>query len=516
MSVEKLDFDFSICRDLYENRVASDNDYKEAVKYFHDRVFYTRSGLVYYYEDGELKCDGKAEFETNQINGLLDNKLIKTIKSKIKPFKLVLEQNNPSVIDIENRKINSLAQMKINKIDPKTKVSENGKNYVKHFEKYVNEVLTGGNKQLFDIIMKFCAKTIRREKATIAVILVGSQEGTGKTTLAKILESILGVENVWYPSDETLMRFNFGAYGKALLCFEETEGVKGKVFSILKNMTTNDRYHFEKKNKDAQDLQNISNVFISSNIPVQFSGRRSLNITPTGAWFRKKDLWKQLYNFTDENKKALYDYLMSIDVNNWDEQEDVYQYNESQGGNLKEIERMNNTWKFLKDVYAFKKDTRIKIKPKELYEEYKIFTGTKAFQYSTFREKVKEIGINEHKISVNYYIINCPELYKAFKNRNLIHDEEEENNNEEIEEIDDEKTFLRNENAELKKQLEEMKKQISKLTKKQEEKPKEKQKDIFDEMINEEFIENENADINVQKEPIEQKFITVKCMKKKL
>ena len=508
----ELNFSVNALRDLYENAPRNDVKFETAVKYFHDRVFYTESGFVYYYRDGVLVFKDKNDFEATFLAGSLDLKLIKAIKQKSPdPYDMVLEDGDFIIKRQEGNKrgkINSLPQMKISNImEKKIKVGAKGKDYVEHFKKYVLEVLADGNKKLFDIIVKWCARTVRRQKCFIALVLIGSTEGTGKSTLAKILEKILGFENVCNPNDKQLLNFNFEAYGKTLLCFEETQGVRdNKVFDVLKNMTTNDRYNFEKKFKDAGTLKNISNIFISSNFPVSFSGRRACQFTPTSKWFRKSNLFKKLYDADDECLKALYEYFLSFDVSNWadsEQQDDVYELNE--GGNLKEIERMNNVWKYMKDQFALDKISK-KIKKTELYEDYKECCGHKAMQKGTFYDKVKELGVIEVKNSVEYFVIDGEDLYKQFEIRNLIHCEDLENKNESKFDNDE----VLKENIALKKRIEELQKLLEEKTqvkekvkpsKKEEAKPskKEEVKPNKKEIVEEEEEEEEKPKPTVRK-----------------
>ena len=88
MSIETLHYDFSVCRALAVKGASQmvkpeghpkkckchdcvsfnpANPYSEAVKYFHDRVFYIGSGRYFVYEKGELKIHPKDKFDINQM-----------------------------------------------------------------------------------------------------------------------------------------------------------------------------------------------------------------------------------------------------------------------------------------------------------------------------------------------------------------------------------------------------------------------------------------------------------------
>lgn len=397
---ENIHYDFSKCRELFESAPRNDKDFTEAVKYFHDRCFYTDSGSVYVYKKNKLEYFSKEEFERVQMIGF-GPELKKAIAKKIIPYEEVLNAEHFEV-DKEGRRVNSLKAMNVTKLR-NVEVGKKGLNYVEFFKNYLLDVIANKNVSLCDYILKWLSNVIKLKKNKTALIIVSSTEGIGKSSLTKVMEKIIGKDLVTYPSLSSLSKFNFQCYGKLIVCLEETEGLRqneGALNDNLKNLTANDTFPYEAKGIQPKDLKNVNNVMASSNFSLNVAGRRYINITPSTKWLNRDDLFDQLYDLDDENIKALYDFLLSIDTTGFNEEKEGKKLVMGEG-NLKEIEKMNNAWKFMKDFYALDKLSE-RIKPINLYEKYKQ-TGIKniynksmskivcfLFQ-SCFRTKMTEI-----------------------------------------------------------------------------------------------------------------------------
>ena len=102
--MSKLNYDYAECRELAKNAKRSEIGFPDAVKYFHERVFYTDEGSIYAYKEGKLKMYTFGEFHETQMVGF-PLQLKKEIESAVKPYKEVLERSNYEV-DSKARKIN--------------------------------------------------------------------------------------------------------------------------------------------------------------------------------------------------------------------------------------------------------------------------------------------------------------------------------------------------------------------------------------------------------------------------
>jgi hypothetical protein len=481
--MEMLNYDFSVCRDLFESAPRNDKEYAEAVKYFHDRCFYTDNGGVYVYKKSDLVYYSQEEFSRTQMMGF-SREAVTAIKKKIVAYDEVLEQSN-FTIDKENRKINSLKAIHARKLE-KIVVGKKGKAYVEFFKKYLMEIVANNNESLYNYLLKWLSCVVKLRKMKTAIVMVSSTEGIGKSSLAKVLEKMLGASLVTYPSPSSLVKFNFQLYGKVLVVLEETEGLQkfdGGLNDVLKNIIPTDTFSYEAKGVQPRDLKNVNNFIITSNFSLSTVGRRFINITPSTKWLNCDDLFEQLYDLDDEKIKALYDFLLEVDTKNFNEEKEGKKLS-NEGGNLKEIEKMNNVFRFIKDYYALDKLSE-KIKKCNLYEKYKTAVP-KAYNKSTFYEKISELNI--HSVKTNgyeYFVIDGRQIYAEFKKRNLIHGEEIENAgenvnaNDEKEAENNENEILRNENQDLKKQLEEMKREIEVLKKKNAPEKKEEIKKVI-------------------------------------
>jgi hypothetical protein len=135
--MEQLNFSVVQCRELFDNASRNDTKFKEATDYFHDRCFFTESGLICYYKDGKLIYVSKKNFEDNFMDGM-DSKLKKAIKlSSPDPYEMVLEEGDFLIeksINGKRGKINGLLPMYVHMIDKKVTVGKKGIEYVEHFK----------------------------------------------------------------------------------------------------------------------------------------------------------------------------------------------------------------------------------------------------------------------------------------------------------------------------------------------------------------------------------------------
>lgn len=469
-----LNYDFAECRRLAEEAPRNDSEFKDAIKYFHDRVFLTDNGTYYYYKNGNLVRETIDNFRKSKMMGF-PKKFIDQINKTTCSYDEVLETKNYTV-DKEARKINAFRQIRAFTLND-VKVGKAGQEYVEHVKKFMFEISANGRQKLYELITKWFASVIQLKRTKICLVFVTSTEGVGKTTLSLILEAVLGEWNTAHPSAEEMKRFHWQCYGKILVVFEETEGLRndsGAVSDNLKNMINSDTFAYEAKGVQVNNhLMNINNIIVTSNFPLpNSSGRRYLNVTPSTKWLGEFAKFEQLCNFTDENVKALYDYFMSIDVSDWNAEKAVRELDQNEP-NLKAIETMNNAFRFMRDYYAHNKQDE-KIRTKDLYDNYKARFGTKAYQKSTFFEKVSELNIPKktHK-GYDYFIIDGEELYKEFDKRRLIDKDLIEDQEKDVFDVFDVKqnddnavvVELKQENQSLKIQLDEMKKQLQEMKK---------------------------------------------------
>lgn len=470
-----LDYDYSICRDLANSAPRNDKTYSEAVKYFHDRVFYTHNGLVYYYglvpkkrkdgtdyEELELLYEPKDKFEKNKRVGF-SSQLVQAIQAETRPYKEVYEFADYR-IDKENRKINAAREVYAATLT--CDVGKAGKKYVDYFKKYVWEVLASKNEKLYNVIINNIATIVQLKKSDVALIIVTSEEGVGKSTLIELLSAMLGEWHVARPTASTVTSYNWCMYGKPLVALEELQSAQGNLlfFDKIKALVTQPRFEYRQMYCDPREMPNYNNLIITSNFQLRMCGRRYCNITPSCSWKDTKGAFDTLYEFTDENVKALYEYLCSIDVSDWNGQDALRELGDAEDGDLAKIESMNNVFTWIKKRNGLLKVNEKKIRTSALYEEYKAsmkLFNEKPMSSTAFHAKLKELGIEHYKCGGYWYFdIDGEALFALLKKRRYILEEEVLDARAEFgapeQKVDEEKVQLQEENKKLKEELTEL------------------------------------------------------------
>lgn len=155
-----------------------------------------------------------------------------------------------------------------------------------------------------------------------------SDQGTGKNLFMDLIARMMGRSLYYETADadnQIFGRFSTALENNKLLFIDEMEtGVAFKNASKLKAIVTNDRHTIERKGVDAYEITNLSGVVFASNNPtplkVEGSDRRYFAYNP------KKNLdqaffthWRTTWVTDLQNQRAVYDYLMAIDLTevNW-------------------------------------------------------------------------------------------------------------------------------------------------------------------------------------------------------
>ncbi len=106
-------------------------------------------------------------------------------------------------------------------------------------------------------------------KTGIVVLVHGTTQGTGKSTLGEIVSELVGIENSTKPANakETLTgRFNSELEGKVLFCIDELYANENfAVSNAIKNKVTEPRLSIERKGIDSYSIDNFCNFYANSN-----------------------------------------------------------------------------------------------------------------------------------------------------------------------------------------------------------------------------------------------------------
>lgn len=419
-----LHYDFGICRDLALNSKRNEINYETACNYFHERVFYTSNGNIHFYNKGKLAVCAKSDFEANQMVGF-DLKFKRAIYRNIYPYSEIAG-NGLNRVDRINRTVDIAEPIYAQTLKPNPSKETN--EYVKFVtEDYLKQIICKNDENKFSLLIKCIAKILRGNKLCIALILVTTSQGVGKSTLANLIALMLGKEHYTTPTLNQVAKFNYSLYGKRLVLIEETEMLKqdSGITEVLKNLITSNVYTYEKKGVQAEQKENINSILITSNHPLPSGDvRRYFNLQVATTWLKDTEQWNKLMkNVPNDCIRALYDYFMQIDITDFNEQESLYKLKDEAGGDLKNIQGMSDVFKFMKENYALEKKS-CTTSCLKLFKDY-CSKSVKPYSKDTFYNQIDELNIMK-KIEnhQNVYVIDGEKLLKEFLKRNLVHEDD--------------------------------------------------------------------------------------------
>jgi hypothetical protein len=465
MSEQKLNYDYAICRDLSKN---TRDNFKEARDYYFKHVISVDGGLTYYFKDGKLVSYPTDKFKTEKMRGF-DAKFKKAIEEHVYDYTEVLETED-YVVDHEKRKVNTLGRVYAKTLD-KVKVTDKGKNYVEFVKKFLFEIISRRDKCYYEFLLKYISNILRLKKNDVMLSFITKSQGVGKSSVGELIMAMLGEDLCLRANHEDLGSNNLICYGKVYILIEELGGLSdlqyNSLIENLKNMITASTKTFKDKYIRGKQLPVISNIMVTSNHNVSLGGdaRREINKMISTAWEGKAELWAQLYDFCDENIKALYDFFMTVNVDGFRAQVEAKKIKDDDDAtNLKAVESMCDVWVMLKEEYALSKKST-KVKQSDLYDQYKekIFPK-KPLKLSKFDELVMELECTEKRTSTGnlmYYFIDGNALYEKFKLKNMIMKHELTEKSAEH----DKEVNLAKENAELKNKIAELERLLQEQSK---------------------------------------------------
>jgi hypothetical protein len=176
-----------------------------------------------------------------------------------------------------------------------------------------------------DYFMKWLAQLFQKPGAKpITSPVFSGPQGTGKNTLFDLIGKLMGNELYYETADadnNLFGRFSTALEKKKLLFIDEMEGSSAfKNSSKLKAMITNTRHNIERKNMDIYECENLAGIVFASNnstpVKIETTDRRFFS------YHTKKDLDQAFFDRWYEwikvasNRRAVYDYLMNIDISN--------------------------------------------------------------------------------------------------------------------------------------------------------------------------------------------------------
>jgi len=195
--------------------------------------------------------------------------------------------------------------------------------FLDHINILVNKEADG-----FDYLVKWMAHLVQRPGELPRVSIVfKSEQGVGKNVFWELFaQHILGKEYMLQTAEmeKVVGRFSM-VNNKLLVIMDETSGKDSFANSNkIKNLITAETIAWERKGIDGVDINNCGRYIIFSNndtpVKIEMTDRRFVVYECSSDKRNNKEYFKHLVkSFKNENNvRAFYDYLMSIDIKDWD------------------------------------------------------------------------------------------------------------------------------------------------------------------------------------------------------
>lgn len=194
-------------------------------------------------------------------------------------------------------------------------------------------LIANGDRAVFDYIENYFAHIIQKpyQRTNVSIVIQGEQ-GVGKDTFVNgVGYGVLGREYFYStktPENDVFAKFNSALARKLVIKFEEADFKTNKEnASKLKGLITEEVVHIEKKNKDPIDLENYTNIVMTTNndVPVvlEETDRRFMLVQASSAKLGDKVFWDRVHlgsaNIHDpEVCSAYHHYLLSKDLTGFD------------------------------------------------------------------------------------------------------------------------------------------------------------------------------------------------------
>lgn len=214
------------------------------------------------------------------------------------------------------------------------------RNYPAIFEKYIYEVVAPFEPEAARYILNWLAHMFQfpELKPAVAIIVYSIRKGTGKSLLADIIFELIGRHAIRLASANQLLgKFTGHLSDKQFINAEESAFAgSSKASDELKNLITSHKQFLEQKGKDGFEVDSFVRLYITSNhlhsVQVSSDERRFLVVNNDKTPFQHKDPFfsevairskksgeKTKLGKPDLSKvKALYDYLMEMDISDFD------------------------------------------------------------------------------------------------------------------------------------------------------------------------------------------------------
>jgi hypothetical protein len=197
----------------------------------------------------------------------------------------------------------------------------------------VLQIIANGDQRVFDYIENYFAHIIQKPfKRTNVSIVVQGEQGVGKDSYFDAIGyGVLGREYYYStksPENDVFAKFNSALARKLVVKFEEADFKTNKEnASKLKGLITEIEVQIEKKNKDPINLNNLTNIVMTTNndVPVvlEETDRRFVLIQASSEKRTDTEFWKRIHCgekniHLPEVCSAYHHYLLHKDISTFD------------------------------------------------------------------------------------------------------------------------------------------------------------------------------------------------------
>ena len=316
----------------------------------------------------------------------------------------------------------------------------------------------GDDENAYQYLLKYSAYLVQNTATLPEVsIVIKGKQGTGKTKYWENFgNKILGKRYLLQSSnpDDIIGKFNINI-NKLLIIMEETEGKDTFMAnSQIKTLITQPTKYFEGKGKDKIEVRNCGRyIFISNNqtpIKIEQTDRRFQVCECSDRHFQDREFFSKVQNEWNDEVcvRGFYDYLMDMDLSNFDPARDrviTEAYLDLQSATISPLVRFlenqfyyyNSCREFNKKTeYGYSNDLVEKYTATQFFNKYLGFLQennmkTEHISSTNFgREIIKYDGITKkHTKFGNQYEVKWEEVYEKLVEKKMITaiDDEEDN-----------------------------------------------------------------------------------------
>jgi len=287
-----------------------------------------------------------------------------------------------------------------------------------HIKDYLFRVLCRKNEINYEYLLKWMSKIISHPETKTGISLaITGEQGSGKTSLYKILREIMGNKYCYTTNKPQDIKKEFNGYlYNCLLCLFDESSFDKNDYHKVKQWTTEDIISIELKGQDQNVVRNFTTFMLATNerkfLPIENNDRRWFVLESSNEEANaesERDYWIPFWKTHLKNEiEGFVDFLMSLDVEKLERPPITEAKREQQ--ELAQSEIISWWYYFITTddckESMIKKDTGYVLKCKtmlEIYNEENILKEND----KTFINEIKSIGVKTIKIkNANYFLID--------------------------------------------------------------------------------------------------------------